>query len=184
MKSVLIGILLIPVLIFGSLLLCGFLHRELNFSFDAALIISVLSPFALAFLWELILETASESNDLKSFLLHLLGNIVVRIMAVVLVIGGLYVFAQVALCIGALVLGLGFAAGMLGIGGGSSGTEREIERLKDEIEDLEQKRDKLPTYNGILLGGSGISESKLKYNRRLRDEFNEQIQDKRRELDD
>ena len=62
-------------------------------------------------------------------------------MAVVLVIGGLYVF-------------------------------------------LERERDRIPTYNGILLGGSGISESKLKHNRRLRDELEEQIQDKQRELRD
>ena len=34
------------------------------------------------------------------------------------------------------------------------------------------------------MGGSGISESKLKYNRKLRDELDEQIQDKQRELRD
>lgn len=77
-------------------------------------------------------------------------------------------------------MGLGFAAGLLGIG---NSKEREIECLKDEIKDLESERDSIPTYNGIFMGGSGISESKLKSNRRRRDGLNEKIQDKQRELD-
>ena len=127
--------------IFFNWLSSFFRFVEQSFSFGEVVLTVVLAPFVLSFLWELISETASESNYLPSFLIHLLGNIVIRIMAVVLVIGGLYVF-------------------------------------------LERERDRIPTYNGILLGGSGISESKLKHNRRLRDELEEQIQDKQRELRD
>ena len=138
LKTVIIGV----VSIFGSFLLGGFLHKKLHFSTDATIIIVVLAPFALVFLLHSISEATSESNDLLSFLVHLLGNVTVGIMAVVLVIGGLYSFAKIALCIGALILGLSFAAHLRGIG---NSKEREIERLKDEIKDLESERDSIPT---------------------------------------
>lgn len=43
-------------------------------------------------------------------------------------------------------------------------TQRERERMVQEIEDLKRERDSIPTYNGILMGGSGISEEKLQHN--------------------
>ena len=61
-------------------------------------------------------------------------------------------------------------------------TQRERERMVQEIEDLKRERDSIPTYNGILMGGSGISEEKLQHNRYKRDKLDELIQDKEREL--
>lgn len=60
--------------------------------------------------------------------------------------------------------------------------QRERERMVEEIEDLKRERDSIPTYNGILMGGSGISEEKLQHNRYKRDKLEELIQDKEREL--
>lgn len=54
--------------------------------------------------------------------------------------------------------------------------------MVQEIEDLKRERDSIPTYNGILMGGSGISEEKLQHNRYKRDKLEELIQDKEREL--
>lgn len=62
--------------------------------------------------------------------------------------------------------------------------EEKRDNLQREIEDLERERDSIPTYNGIIFGGSGISESKLEYNRRRRDELDEEIRDKEWKLKD
>ena len=179
LKTIIIGI----AIIFGDLLLGGYLHNERNFSTNETFSVIVLTPivlvilyFILKFFWWLVSETASESTDTMSFLITL----ITKIVGIAILIYGLYFLAQIAICIGILVLGLGFAAGLLGIGGSG---EYEINRLKEEITDLERERDSIPTYNGFL-GGSGISESKLKRNRRRRDDLNEKIQEKNRELDD
>lgn len=188
LKTIIGAIIAVPVIVYGGLLLLGFLHSELNFSFGEAVLTIFLAPFALAILyfvlsllWELISDAVLKSTDLKSFLMNLSVNVIGSIIGIAIIIGGLYFVAQIAVCIGVLILGLGFAAGLLGIG---NSKEREIERLEDEIKDLESERDSIPTYNGILMGGSGISESKLKSNRIRRDDLNEKIQDKQRELDD
>lgn len=188
LKTIIGAIIAVPVIVYGGLLLLGFLHSELNFSFGEAVLTIFLAPFALAILyfvlsllWELISDAVLKSTDLKSFLMNLSVNVIGSIIGIAIIIGGLYFVAQIAICIGVLILGLGFAAGLLGIG---NSKEREIERLEDEIKDLENERDSIPTYNGILMGGSGISESKLKSNRIRRDDLNEKIQDKQRELDD
>lgn len=108
-------------------------------------------------------------------------NVIVSIIGIAIIIGGLYLFAKIAILIGILVLGLVFVVGILGFG--SSDGREEIERRKWDINELKRERDKIPTYNGFL-GGSGLSESKIQYNRKRRDELDEEIQDKQRELDD
>ena len=97
MKSFLMGI----AVIFGDFLLCGFLHRELQFSFEKCVLIFFFGPFALAlalgvlsFLLQLILailDSVSKSNDIKSFIVNLLSsNVILTILGVAIIIGSLW----------------------------------------------------------------------------------------------
>ena len=60
--------------------------------------------------------------------------------------------------------------------------EKEINRLKYEIDDLERERDSLTTKSSTIFGSNGLSESELEYNRRKRDELNREIDSKKYEL--
>lgn len=83
LKTILGAIIAVPVIVYGGLLLLGFLMNVLNFSFGKAVLTIFLSPFALAilyfvlkFLWELISEEISSSTNLKSFLMNSSLNVI------------------------------------------------------------------------------------------------------------
>lgn len=193
-KNIVMGIILMPVIVYGGLFLIGVFQHVLDFSFNEAVIATFLTPIVLfivvhvlGFLLGEILEAISEalekSHDLKSFLMYLLLGIIGRIIVLALLIGILWLgFEILKVLVPVLILlfvTIGFVGALIGV----ESPESRRERIQSEINDLEQKRDRIATTNGFF-GDGGLSESELRHNRHKRDKLDEQIQDKQRELND